>query len=76
MCSETFGVARVNCWMTAQSSILSKMSRGSPLPGKRAKRVPPVPTPQDGMATLNAATLSRMASIEIPRRSSRSPRVS
>ena len=24
------------------------MSRGSPGPGKRAKRVPPVPTPHDG----------------------------
>ena len=51
------GVARVSCWMTAQSSSLSKMLRGSPGPGKRAKRVPPVPTPQEGIATPKAATL-------------------
>ena len=57
MCSETVGVARVSCWMTAQSSILSKMSRGSPGPGKRAKRVPPVPTPQDGTATCEGRDL-------------------
>ena len=68
MCSDTVGVARVSWLMTAQSSSLSKMSRGSPGPGKRAKRVPPVPTPQDGTATWNAATLSRMASMAMPRR--------
>ena len=34
MCSETVGVARVSWWMTAQSSILSKMSRGSPGAGE------------------------------------------
>ena len=35
------------------------MLRGSPGPGKRAKRVPPVPTPQVGMATPNAITAPR-----------------
>ena len=33
----------------------------------------PVPTPQDGIATPNFSTLSRMASIAMPRRSRRSP---
>ena len=61
MCSETVGVAPVSWWMTAQSSSLSKMSRGSPGPGKRAKRVPPVPTPQEGTATSKAATFSLIA---------------
>ena len=35
----------------AQSSSFSNTSRGSPGPGKRAKRVPPVPRPQEGSAT-------------------------
>ena len=39
------------------------MPRGSPGPGKRAKRVPPVPTPQVGTATAKAATLAVTASI-------------
>ena len=34
------------------------MWRGSPGPGKRAKRVPPVPTPQVGIATPNAMIFS------------------
>ena len=34
MCSETRGVAPVSCWMTAQSSSLSKMLRGSPVAGE------------------------------------------
>ncbi len=50
-CGEIVGVARTSCWIVAQSSILSSMPRGSPGPGKRAKRVPPVPTPQVGTAT-------------------------
>ena len=66
ICSDTLGVARVSCWITAQSSSLSKMLRGSPGPGKRAKRVPPVPTPQDGTATKNSATASVTASMSIP----------
>ena len=37
------------------------MLRGSPGPGKRAKRVPPVPTPQEGTATPKAATLALIA---------------
>ena len=37
MCSDTVGVARVSCWMTAQSSILSNTSRGSPGPGEAGK---------------------------------------
>ena len=32
------------------------MPRGSPGPGKRANRVPPVPTPQVGIATPNRVT--------------------
>ena len=51
MCSETRGVARQSWWIAAQSSSFSHTSRGSPGPGKRAKRVPPVPTPQEGTAT-------------------------
>ncbi len=70
MCSETVGVARVSWWMTAQSSSLSKMLRGSPGPGKRAKRVPPVPTPHDGMATANAATFRVISSMSILSRAS------
>ncbi len=54
MCSETAGVARQSCWIAPQSSSFSNTSRGSPGPGKRAKRVPPVPTPQDGIATREA----------------------
>ena len=73
MCSETVGVAPVSSWMTAQSPSLSKMSRGSPGPGKRAKRVPPVPTPQDGTATAKAATRDFTASTSMPRRSSCAP---
>ena len=57
-------------WITAQSSSLSKRWRGSPGPGKRAKRVPPVPTPQVGIATPKAITLATSASASIPRRAS------
>ena len=46
----------VNARITAQSSSFSWMFRGSPGPGKRAKRVPPVPTPHEGIATPKAAT--------------------
>ncbi len=56
MCSDTVGVAPVSLWMTPQSSSFSKTLRGSPAPGKRPKRVPPVPTPQEGTATLKFAT--------------------
>ncbi|MCY1311788.1 hypothetical protein D9M70_621360 [compost metagenome] len=76
MWSEMVFVAWVSWAMTAQSSILSKMSRGSPVPGNLAKRVPPVPTPQEGTATENFATLALTASMAMPRRSRRSPRVS
>ena len=61
MCSETVGVAPVSRWMTPQSSSLSKMSRGSPGRGSGAKRVPPVPTPQEGTATPKPATRSLIA---------------
>jgi hypothetical protein len=54
-------VARDSWWMTQQSSSFSSTLRGSPMPGKRAKRVPPVPTPQDGTATWKAATFFRNA---------------
>jgi hypothetical protein len=73
MCSETRGVAPVKRWMTAQSSSLSKMLRGSPDPGKRAKRVPPVPTPQDGTATEKAAAFALIFSMSMPERASFSP---
>ena len=67
--------------MVAQSSSLSKMPRGSPGPGKRAKRVPPVPTPQVGTATRERRDLAVIASMstprasEAPRRAPRSPRL-
>src|SRR6267378_1794194 len=64
------GVARTKWWMVAQSSSLSNRWRGSPGPGKRAKRVPPVPTPQVGIATPNAMTLRVSASPSMPRRPS------
>ena len=59
MCSDTVGVAPVSLWMTAQSSSFSKTLRGSPRPGKRPKRVPPVPTPQEGTATLKLGDRAR-----------------
>ena len=68
-CSETVGVAPLRRWTTAQSSILSKISRGSPGIGKRANRVPPVPTAQLGVATAKVLTFSVMASMSMPRRS-------
>jgi hypothetical protein len=67
---EIVGVARASCWITPQSSIFSNTLRGSPGPGKRAKRVPPVPTPQVGIATPNAMTFCTSASASIPRRAS------
>jgi hypothetical protein len=73
---ETVGVARESCWMTAQSSSLSKMLRGSPMPGYRANRVPPLPTPHDGMATAKFATAFVIRSISIFRRASCSPSAS
>ena len=39
-------------FITAQSSIFSKIFWGSPIPGNLAKRVPPVPTPHVGSANL------------------------
>ena len=61
MCSETAGVARTSWKIRAQSSSFSWMSRGSPGPGKRAKRVPPVPTPQEGTATVKRWPRARRA---------------
>ena len=46
------------------------MLRGSPGPGKRAKRVPPVPTPQVGTATAKSMARLVIASISMPRLSS------
>ena len=39
-------------------------------PGNRPKRVPPVPTPHEGTATLKLATARVISSILMPRRSS------
>ena len=41
------------------------MSRGSPGPGNRAKRVPPVPRPQDGTATRKRIARSVNASMSM-----------
>ncbi len=68
ICSEMPGVTRVALNTTSQSSSFSKMFRGSPPPGNRAKRVPPVPTPHDGTATRNIVAASTSRSISIPRR--------
>jgi len=46
---------------------------GSPAIGKRAKRVPPRPEPQVGMATEKAATRALMSSMLVPRRCSWRP---
>jgi L-rhamnose isomerase/sugar isomerase len=43
------------------------------MPGKRAKRVPPVPTPQDGMVTSNASACLVSCSISSPFRDRVSP---
>ena len=47
--------------------------RGSPSPGKRAKRVPPVPTPQEGTATKKSATFAVTLSMSIELRANFSP---
>ncbi len=70
MCSEIPGVTRTSLWIASQSSSFSKTSRGSPGPAKRAKRVPPVPTPHEGTATRNAIARSVSRSISTPRRAS------
>ena len=62
--------------MVAQSASFSNTDRGSPAPGKRANRVPPVPTPQLGKATPNAATFPAIVSISMLRRASRAPSAS
>ncbi len=54
--------------MVAQSSSFSSIPRGSPGPGKRPKRVPPVPTPQVGTATAKACTAAVTRSMSTPRR--------
>ena len=56
--------------MTWQSSSFSNTLRGSPGPGKRAKRVPPVATPQEGTATVNAAARAWMTAMSMPLRAS------
>ena len=76
MWSEIPGVTRTIWWMTSQSSSFSKTLRGSPGPAKRAKRVPPVPTPHEGTATRNAIARSVSRSISTPRRRSCFPRCS
>jgi hypothetical protein len=70
MCNDTSGVMHTRRRITAQSSSFSKMFRGSPGPGKRAKRVPPVATPHDGTATANPAARACTAAMSIPRRAS------
>ena len=76
MWSDTAGVARLSCWITAQSSSFWRMPRGSPGPGNRAKRVPPVPTPQEGTATVKAATAAVTASMSTPALARRVPSAS
>ncbi len=74
-CGETRGVQRTRRWITAQSSSFSNTLRGSAGPGKRAKRVPPVPTPQLGTATAKAAARAVIASMSTPERASCAPSV-
>ena len=50
-------LAPVSALSAATSSIFSSVVRGSPPPGKRPKRVPPVPTAHDGAATENRGDL-------------------
>ena len=76
MCSEMPGVERVSLKTTSQSSTFSKTLRGSPGPAKRAKRVPPVPTPHDGTETRKAMARSVSVSMSTPRRASWRPRCS
>ena len=68
------GVTRTSLLTTSQSSSFSKTLRGSPGPGKRAKRVPPVPTPHEGTATRNASARSLSRSMSSLRRRSCLPR--
>jgi len=49
---------------------------GSPAIGNLAKRVPPTPTPQLGMATAKPFSAALTVSMETPRRSSERPRLS
>jgi hypothetical protein len=70
MCSEMPGVERVSLKTTSQSSTFSNTLRGSPRPGKRAKRVPPVPTPHEGTEIWKAAAFRVRPSMSIPRRAS------
>ena len=74
MCSEIPGVTRTIWLMTSQSSSFSKTLRGSPGPAKRAKRVPPVPTPHEGTATRKAIARSVSRSTSTPPRRSCLPR--
>ena len=76
MCSDMPGVVRTSLKTTSQSSIFSKTLRGSPGLGKRAKRVPPVPTPHEGTATRNPIARSVSFSMSAPRRASCRPRCS
>ena len=62
---ETFSVIPTRSFITAQSSIFSKILFGSPIPGNLAKRVPPVPTPQVGTATWNFLIFSLISWISI-----------
>jgi hypothetical protein len=68
MCSEIPGVTRTSRRTVSQSSSFSNTLRGSPGPAKRAKRVPPVPTPHDGTATRKAVARSVIRSMSTPRR--------
>jgi hypothetical protein len=70
MCSEIPGVTCTRRRIVSQSSSFSNTLRGSPGPAKRAKRVPPVPTPHEGTATRNAIALRVKASMSVPRRAS------
>ena len=56
-CRLTVRFAPVRALSAATSSSFSSIVRGSPPPGKRPKRVPPVPSAHDGAATLKRAHL-------------------
>ena len=68
------GVDLTSLKTAPQSSIFSKTFRGSPVPGKRANRVPPVPTPQEGTETRKAIARSVSVSMSTLRRASCAPR--
>src|SRR5580698_6421036 len=54
ICREMAPLERFSACSSPISSIFSSRLRGSPPPGKRPKRVPPVPNAQLGIATSNS----------------------